>query len=715
MPEIKKKIGKYEIVSILGKGAMGIVYKAYDPIIDRYVAIKTQHLDIPDAQSLRPGERFIAEARAVGRLKHQNIVGIYDFGEDDEFAYIVMELISGFPLTDFVTRKQPISQDEIWDTIIKVLSGIQYAHDCNIIHRDIKPANIMRSESADVKIADFGIAQIDTSSLTSTGLVIGTPRYMSPERISGKKGDHRGDIYSCGIVLHELLTGNLAFHDENSATVIYKIINTELPPVSELDVDCPQGIDAVIAKAVAKNPDERYSTAREFAEGIEKALSESVSTTSHTDTVISVPYSAEVAYPDESPASSAKETPTPAQEPVQEPEKESELVPPPNDSGAGKDGLSNDERGSGIWLWSLIGIVLVAVTLVLVYYQINKDDASGDELSPVDIEQSSPVQNVSIAEPEPEAPPEQLLEATKEPEKPEITAEAFSKVKTGSIFSDCSDCPSMVVVPPGRHLLGSTKSAEEQPVHTVEIVQPFAVAQFEVSKGEFAKFVGATGYESQGCLTYEDNEWSVREQRNWDSTGFLQDDTHPVVCVSWDDATNYIAWLSDLSGQQYRLLSSAEWEYLARGGHAENEKLDDGLKEICRFANVADLSAQKNYPGWIVHDCEDSFVHTAPVNSSNFKANSYAVSGLMGNVFEWVSDCWNAGYAAAPADGSARLTGDCAKRILRGGSWFSQPDYVRFGFRNRFDGDLRASTFGFRVARGLDPEEAIPTEGEPDS
>ena len=191
--------------------------------------------------------------------------------------------------------------------------------------------------------------------------------------------------------------------------------------------------------------------------------------------------------------------------------------------------------------------------------------------------------------------------------------------------------------------------------------------------------------------------------------------SHPVVCVSWDDATNYIAWLSDLSGQQYRLLSSAEWEYLARGGHAENEKFDDGLKEVCRFANVADLSAQINYPGWIVHDCEDGFVHTAPVNTTNINANSYGVSGLMGNVFEWVSDCWNAGYAAAPADGSARLTGDCAKRILRGGSWFSQPDYVRFGFRNRFDGDLRASTFGFRVARGFSPVEAIPTEGEPDS
>ncbi len=314
MPDIKKKIGKYEIVSILGKGAMGIVYKAYDPIIDRYVAIKTQHLDIPDAQSLRPGERFIAEARAVGRLKHQNIVGLYDFWEDDDCAYIVMELISGFPLTDFVKRKQPISQDEIWDTIIKVLSGIQYAHDCNIIHRDIKPANIMRSESGDVKITDFGIAQIDTSSLTSTGLVIGTPRYMSPERISGKKGDHRGDIYACGIVLHELLTGHLAFHDENSATVIYKIINTELPPVSELDVDCPQRMDDVIAKAVAKDPDERFSTARDFAEGIKEALNESNSTARNADTVVSAAYKAQADHPDQSPAISAKETSTPAQE-----------------------------------------------------------------------------------------------------------------------------------------------------------------------------------------------------------------------------------------------------------------------------------------------------------------------------------------------------------------------------------------------------------------
>lgn len=695
MSDIKKKIGKYEIVSILGKGAMGVVYKARDPIIDRLVAIKTQHLNIPDAQILRLDERFITEARAVGRLSHPNIVGLYDFGQDDDCSYIVMELASGFQLTEFVSRKQPITIDEIWDTILKILDGIQYAHECNVIHRDIKPANIIRDGSGNVKITDFGIAQVDTSSLTNTGHVIGTPRYMAPERIKGEKADFRADIFSCGVVLHELLTGQLAFHDKNSATVIYKITNTELPPASQLCSDCPEEMDAVIAKAIAKDPEERFISARDFADEIKKVLEQSKSAVIDTEQNVT-----ESQAP---PANLQVDLPASTQE--------SELQPPVANSNLAESNVTNDTSGSGKRFWILLIIILAVGFVVFLFLQVFKENSAGGDSAPVDKPTKPPEEVVSTREFEPAILPTVKTETRKRPAR---KVEAFSKITIGAMFSDCPDCPSMIVVPSGKRLLGSTQNKGGQAAYMVEIAQPFAVAQFEVSRGEFAEFVSATGYDANGCLSYENNEWIYQQQRNWQSPGYDQDDTHPVVCISWVDANKYVKWISGLTGKQYRLLSSSEWEYLARGGYGESEKINDSLRNICQFANVADTSALKNYPGWIVHDCEDLYVHTSPVNISQFEANYFGVSGLLGNAFEWVSDCWTEGNNDIPADGTARLTDDCAKRVLRGGSWFSQPDYVKFGFQNRFDGDIRASTFGFRIARGLDPEETIPTGGEPD-
>jgi serine/threonine protein kinase/formylglycine-generating enzyme required for sulfatase activity len=725
VPDTKTKIGKYEILSILGKGAMGVVYKARDPIIERLVAIKTQHLEMPDAQTLRLDERFVTEARAVGRLNHPNIVGLYDFGQDKDCAYIVMELASGFQLTEFVNRNQPITTDEIWDTILKVLDGLQYAHDYKVIHRDIKPANIMRDTSGNVKITDFGIAQIDTSSLTNTGLIIGTPRYMAPERIKGEKGDHTADIFSCGVVLHELLTGQLAFHDTNSAAVIYKIINTELPPISELCADCPAEMDAVIEKAVAKDPAERYRSAHDFAEGIRKVLDESKSAVINTESDATLLHQLPTKLADDSSATSIQESELRADpglvesDSATEPELDEgdsptdpglvesksptdpELVESdsPTDPGLVENEPPNDAQGPSKRSWVLLLIILAIVIIVFTVLQVFKDHPADDDPAPMVMPVNPSREVIPAQETESEILPAAEPEAKKQTD---VEKQAFSKITIGAIFSDCPDCPSMIVIPP-----------EEQAGDTVATAQPFAAAQFEVSRGEYATFVSATDYNTSGCLVYERNEWLHREQHNWQAPGYDQDDTHPAVCISWVDANNYVSWISDLTGKQYRLLSSSEWEYLARGGHDESKRTNDSLKNICQFANVADTSALKTYPGWVVHDCEDLYVHTSPANNSQFKANDFGVSGLLGNAFEWVSDCWKEEDHDVLSDGSDRLTGDCSRHVLRGGSWFSQPDYVRFGFENRFDSNTRASTFGFRIARDLDSEETIPTGGEP--
>jgi formylglycine-generating enzyme required for sulfatase activity len=175
---------------------------------------------------------------------------------------------------------------------------------------------------------------------------------------------------------------------------------------------------------------------------------------------------------------------------------------------------------------------------------------------------------------------------------------------------------------------------------------------------------------------------------------------HPVACVSWDDAAAYAAWLSAKSGYVYRLPSSAEWEYGARAGSDAELPWGETAAAACAEANVADYSAAERFPGWNVFPCTDNFVYTAPVGS--FKANAFGLHDLLGNVFEWVQDCWHDDYSDAPADGSARVEAGCSERELRGGSWFSIPRYVNATYRNRFEHGYRSSSIGFRVVREMD-------------
>jgi formylglycine-generating enzyme required for sulfatase activity len=230
----------------------------------------------------------------------------------------------------------------------------------------------------------------------------------------------------------------------------------------------------------------------------------------------------------------------------------------------------------------------------------------------------------------------------------------------------------------------------------VAIDYALAVSRYEITKAQFARFADETGHEGAGCQIY-DGSWRPDDKRNWQAPGFEQDDTHPVTCISWNDAQTYLRWLADKTGRKYRLLSASEWEYAARAGIANNGTTVVDPTRVCESANVADRSTIATYPGWDIFDCRDDFVHTAPVGS--FQANAFGLHDMIGNVFEWVTDCWNDSYEKAPLDGSAWKEGDCSRRVLRGGSWFTPPGYVRASFRNRFDPNYRSSSFGFRVAR----------------
>jgi formylglycine-generating enzyme required for sulfatase activity len=273
----------------------------------------------------------------------------------------------------------------------------------------------------------------------------------------------------------------------------------------------------------------------------------------------------------------------------------------------------------------------------------------------------------------------------------------------GSVIHDCPLCPAMTVLPAGRFKQGATAEESsgsfDKPLHWVEIGHAFALSTNAVTVDEFQAFVTDTARDMQGgCDTY-DGAWTHVATANWKNPGFPQTGSHPVTCVSWNDAQAYAGWLSSKAGHPYRLPSASEWEYAARAGVETAAPWSTAAADACANANVADQSAAQQYPGWSVFGCSDGWVNTAPVGK--FKANAFGLNDMLGNVFQWTQDCWKADYAHAPVDGSARSDGDCAERELRGGSWFTSPSYVRSSYRNHFAADYRTSTVGIRLVREI--------------
>jgi predicted Ser/Thr protein kinase len=269
---MEEKLGKYLIRGILGKGAMGTVYDALDPVIDRRVAIKTLTLpDADDAEAQDELARFKREAQAAGRLAHPNIVGVFDYGETATVAYIVMEFVDGLSLKGLLDKKDSFPASQTVRVMEEMLAGLQFSHERGVVHRDIKPANIMLTSSGQVKIADFGIARIESSSMTQAGTIMGTPAYMSPEQFMGQTVDARTDLYSAGVVMYQMLTGERPFEGSMTA-IMHKALNTVPPRPSELSVTAPSNLDAVVAKAMGRRPEQRYASAAEFAATLRQAF-----------------------------------------------------------------------------------------------------------------------------------------------------------------------------------------------------------------------------------------------------------------------------------------------------------------------------------------------------------------------------------------------------------------------------------------------------------
>ena len=270
----ENRIGRYKILDELGHGAMGVVYRAEDPSLDRVVALKTIQLGYADEDRKAYEKRFMLEAKAAGKLTHPNIVTIFDYGEEEDIAYMAMELLEGQDLRSRI-RQGEIPPMEAVEIALQVADGLGFAHEFGVVHRDVKPGNIMLLERGAVKIMDFGIARMRFAEhKTSTGMVLGTPRYMSPEQIGGQPVDERSDIFSLGTVLYEMLTRTTLFAGQDVNQIAHSVAHTEPTPPSRMNPGLPQMLDFIVARALKKDPSVRYQDAYEMAADLRDVLAE---------------------------------------------------------------------------------------------------------------------------------------------------------------------------------------------------------------------------------------------------------------------------------------------------------------------------------------------------------------------------------------------------------------------------------------------------------
>jgi len=284
---LPERLGKYRITEVIGRGAMGVVYKGIDPVIERPVAIKTIRRELVEEGDAGAAlARFKTEARAAGRLSHPGIVGVYEYGEDADLAFLAMEYVQGNSLREYFNRGTRFELADTVSLMTQLLDALAYAHVERVWHRDIKPANLILMSSGRLRVADFGIARIDSSHLTQTGMVMGTPGYMAPEQYTGMPADWRADVFAAGVVFYQLLTGTRPFNG-TPESIAYRVCHENEVPPSQVDAArVPPAFDAITNRALAKRPDERFQSAQAFLDALRAAYAAPVPPVVSEETII---------------------------------------------------------------------------------------------------------------------------------------------------------------------------------------------------------------------------------------------------------------------------------------------------------------------------------------------------------------------------------------------------------------------------------------------
>ncbi|MDB5339502.1 MAG: pknB 29, partial [Planctomycetaceae bacterium] len=501
-PESLGRIGHYEVLQVLGRGGFGIVLRAFDDVLQRIVALKVLAPTIAVTSAAR--KRFLREARSSAQVRHENVVQVYAV-EEQPLPYLVMEFIPGETLQQRLDGTGPLDPREIVSLGRQIAEGLAAAHATGLIHRDIKPGNVLiEGGHQRVKITDFGLARAaDDASLTQSGVLAGTPMYMAPEQARGDSLDHRADLFSLGSVLYVMASGRPPFRAATTYAVLRRVVEDVPTPIRDVIPEMPQWLAGVIAKLHAKNPADRFQSAREVADvlaDVEARLKANVS----LDDVLGIGQNKPVA---------AK---------------------------------------SGRWKW------LAAAALMLPILALGATEITGITtlLGPrptsLDPQQATAAATARVGD-----------AGSAQPRPPETGKPAAQFTNSlGMKFNLIPAGKFRMGTPPEEMKLLSEQNKDEGfnhmllkegPEHDVEISQPFYLGTTEVTIGQFRLFVKANPDYDLGAP-------------GWDQAAFPQTDEHPVVQVSWHHAQKFCNWLSDKEGQRYRLPTEAEWEYSCRAG-----------------------------------------------------------------------------------------------------------------------------------------------------
>lgn len=638
--------GKYLLLERLGVGGMGIVYRARRVHIGDEVAVKVLHKQfVADASML---ERFRREARAAAQLRHPNIVSIIDLSEArgaDAPAYIVMELIEGESLRELLLREKSLAPERAVSLMRDICAGVGAAHRKGIFHRDLKPDNVIvlhpdeDRERETVKVVDFGIAKLrdaaGVTTLTQTGMVMGTPYYMSPEQCRGESLDARADVYSLGAILYEMLAGEPPFTAETPMGLITRHLFDEVPPLPKIS-GVNSALESVIMRSLSKDREQRQRDAAEFARELHEAMQAPA---------VTLPAQTIAAHE--------------AQSVVQP-----EALPPTEvlDANAAQ-ALTLDASAHAAPVPTIPAQVAPSAATIVVSILLVLSLIIGLYLwGLIGRGRRQPVESSAMS-PEPITVNKPAISPT-----PTTSDLRTGKNRIGMEF---------VLIPAGSFMMGSENgSSDEKPVHRVTINYQFYMGKYEVTQAQWKQVMGSNPSYFNNC------EQCPVEMVSWDDT---------------QEFIRTLNKMND--GYTYRLPSEAEWEYAARAGTTGDFAgiLDSmawyGNNSGRQYLDVGEISRTdpNNYDNRLKANGNQTHL------VGQKQANGFGLYDVLGNVWEWCEDLYHYDYNGAPSDGSAWINGGGQGRITRGGTWYATTNWCRLAARLNHTPDFRNSTVGFRV------------------
>jgi formylglycine-generating enzyme required for sulfatase activity len=711
-PDSLGRIGHYEVLEVLGRGGFGIVLRAFDESLHRVVAVK---ILAPEMAATSPArKRFLREARSSAQIRHENVVQVHAV-ESESLPYLVMNFIPGETLQQRLDRTGPLETQEVLEIGRQIAEGLAAAHDKGLIHRDVKPGNILLEIGTEprVKITDFGLARaVDDASATQSGVVAGTPMFMSPEQAHGERIDHRSDLFSLGSVLYTMCSGRPPFRANSTVGVLKRVAEDTPRPIPEIIPEVPIWLCEIIARLHAKKPEDRYQSAREVADLLARHLAQ----LRRTGTVAT-----EAALAPRSGETSPAPVPTP---------RRARLWAAAALALAGLAGLGfaeasgvTDLHDTVIRLFFPKGTLVVEVDDPGVRVSVDGEDLviSGAGVQEIRLKSG---QHTIRAVKDGKVVQQELITvstrgrrvvrvsregqvvddvaesvAGKGPSRalaPFDSREAKDRQRTWADFLGVDVVTTnrigmkLAVIPPGKFLMGGEKTEpdwlpHESPRHEVEISNPFLIGVYEVTVGQFKAFVRGTDYVTEaeklgGALQWVPAEGLHRRDPaiRWKTPGYEQTDDHPIVCVSWNDAQAFCKWLSVHEGMAYMLPTEAQWEYACRAG----------TLTTFYFGNKdGELGAHS----WGSFNSE-----TKARVVGQKQSNAWGLFDLYGNAWEWNADFFNAhSYEVSPRVDP--LGPDAGPHVIRGGSRVDGVNLLRSAARGFLDHDVCNNVVGFRV------------------